>query len=150
MAPAARKRPSAFDKFPNASAAAVSSGFSAVMAMGPQPKVGSASRSGGAASGAAAGGGGGDGAGPSVNSTNTRGSGDNNDTSSRTLVSDDDNTWLHNLQSMSELHHDKGNSSISLGGGAAGGVAGSALADDDMSDGDSDVSRIGVASCALA
>jgi hypothetical protein len=39
MAPSQRVRPSPFDKFTDASASAVSSGFTAAMALGPQPKL---------------------------------------------------------------------------------------------------------------
>jgi hypothetical protein len=39
MPPAQRVRPSPYDKFTDASATAVASGFSAAMALGPQPKL---------------------------------------------------------------------------------------------------------------
>lgn len=39
MAPSARTRPSPYDRFTDASPSAVASGFSAAMALGPQPKL---------------------------------------------------------------------------------------------------------------
>lgn len=40
MAPSGRARPSPFDRFADGSASAIASGFSAALALGPQPKVG--------------------------------------------------------------------------------------------------------------